>query len=96
MDNAVKDILYASVRTTAIISSVLGTVHGTFWIESGIANDRQEADIEVITYPKADGTKLPCVAPLETEASRALATQSAGLARCNAPFRSSRPNDGAT
>ncbi|KAI9708175.1 MAG: hypothetical protein M1820_004129 [Bogoriella megaspora] len=41
------DILYASVRTRAIFSSVPGTCHGLFFFKS----DKQEIDIEYLTDP---------------------------------------------
>lgn len=45
------NIRYASVRTKAIFSRVLGTCHGLFFYK----NDTQETDIEYLTDPASSG-----------------------------------------
>ena len=47
VSTSISDILYASVRTTAIFSPVPGTCHGLFFYKS----DTQEIDIEYLTDP---------------------------------------------
>ena len=46
-----QDILYGSVRTTAQVSNVAGTVHGLFYYGS----DTNEVDIEFLTFDLAAG-----------------------------------------
>lgn len=49
VDTTVSDILYASVRTTAIFATPAGTVNGNFFYW----NDTQEIDIEYVTDPNS-------------------------------------------
>lgn len=49
IETTVTNILYASVRTTALFSSVAGTCHGLFFYK----NDNQEIDIEYLTNRSA-------------------------------------------
>lgn len=54
MSTSAQNILYASVRTTAILSSVPGTCISTFFYK----NDNQEIDIEFITNSSALANQL--------------------------------------
>ncbi|KAG9511892.1 concanavalin A-like lectin/glucanase, partial [Aureobasidium melanogenum] len=61
---AYDDILYASVRTVAKVSSVPGTCHGFFFYHS----DTQETDIEIRTsYPDQKSSRTAAASTFETE-----------------------------